>query len=127
VTGDQDDQGNEQEAYDPFDRRVNAVLDAEAGLLQEQAELLLATGSISIKRPAGVVTIQLKGPAWRRTDVLTARRRHLIDLDAVSADGSGRRAGAHGPMVAKPGDRDALVREITLTLAVHLAWLDEDD
>jgi hypothetical protein len=30
-------------------------------------------------------------------------------------------------MVAKPGDRDALVREITLTLAVHLAWLDEDD
>lgn len=126
VTGDQDDQDSEQDLDDPFDRRVGSVLDVEADLLREQAELLLATGSISVERPAGLVTVRLKGPAWRRTGMLTWRRRHVEDLDAVPAGGS-RYAGAHGQMVAKPHDRDALIDEIVLTLAVHLSWLEQDE
>jgi hypothetical protein len=32
----------------------------------------------------------------------------------------------HGPMVAKYGDRVALIDEIMLALAIHLAWLEDE-
>jgi hypothetical protein len=126
VTDDREFQDDEQDVEDPFDRRVGSILDEEADLLGEQAELLLASRSISIERPAGMVTVQLKGPVWRSRGALTWKRRYVIDLDAVPADRS-RSAGAHGPMVAKPHDRAALIDEIMLDLAVHLAWLEEDE
>jgi hypothetical protein len=58
---------------------------------------------------------------------LTWRRRPELDIDAIPADDSGRHAGAHGPMVAKYGDRTALIDEVTLALNIHLAWLEEDE
>jgi hypothetical protein len=105
---------------------VGSILDEEAALLGDQAELLLASGSIAVERPAGVVTVRLKGPVWRSRGALTWKRRYVIDLDVVPADRS-RSAGVHGSMVAKPRDRAALIDEIVLDLVIHLAWLEDDE
>ena len=125
--GDHEHQGDEPDSGDAFDRRVGSVLDEEADLLGEQAEFLLASGSISVERPAGVVTARFRRPVWRQTGFLTWHRRPGLDIDAMPADDSGRRAWEHGPMVAKYRDRAALLREITLKLAIYLAWLEEDE
>jgi hypothetical protein len=117
--GEGHEQGGELGTEDAFDRRLSDIFDAEEDLLREQAVLLLATGSISIERSAGTVAVQFRRPVWRR--------RPEIHLDAVPADDSGRHAGMHGPMVSKYGDRAALIREIMLALAVHLAWLEDDE
>jgi hypothetical protein len=118
----------DESAYeDAFDLRWSDVLDAQADLLREKAELLLATGAVSIERPAGVVTAQFRPARWRQRGVVTCRRRPELVIEAMSSDDSGRRAAADGPTVAKYGDRAALIREITLGLAIHLAWLDEDE
>ena len=45
---------------DVFDRRVGAVLDQEAELLREQTDVLIRTGSISVKLPAGMLTAELR-------------------------------------------------------------------
>jgi hypothetical protein len=130
IAGVEEDHGHHgggPDSEDAFDRRVSDLLDEEADLLREQAVLLLTTGSITIERPAGVVTAEFRGPVWRQRGALTWRRRPEIHLDAIPSDDSGRRAGAHGPMVAKYGDRAALIDEIMLTLAIHLAWLEEDE
>lgn len=111
---------------DSFDRRWSQVLDAEADLLRGYAERLLASGSISIERPAGVVTARFRGPVWRHRGLLTWRRRPELSIDAVQADSS-RHAGAHGPMVSKYRDYANLIDEIMLDLAVHLVWLEEDE
>lgn len=102
------------------------MLDAEASLLHEKAEQLLATGAASIEWPAGLVTARFRTSRWRRRGVLAWRRRPERDIEAVTSDDSGRRACAYGPMTSKYGDRAALVNEITLTLAIHLAWLKQD-
>jgi hypothetical protein len=126
VGEDHKQQSGETDSEDPFDRRVSDILDAEADLLREQALLLLATGSISVGRSAGTVTAQFSRPVWRHRGPLTWRRRPEYHLRAEPADGSGRHASEHGPMDARHGDRVALINEITLSLAVNLAWLEED-
>jgi hypothetical protein len=119
VDDDQERQDEEEYAEDAFDRRVNAVLARDEALLQDRSERLLATGTISIERPEGVVTAQLGRPVprWRRP---------RLDIHAGPADGS-RSASAHGPTAARYRDRAALLREIELTLAMHIAWLEEDE
>jgi hypothetical protein len=127
MEGDHEHQGDEPDSGDPFDRRVGSILEEEADFLDEQAELLLAGGSISVERPAGVVTAQFRRPAWRQTGFLTWHRRPGLDIDAMPADDSGRRAWQHGSMVARYRDRAAVLREITLKLAIYLAWLEVDE
>jgi hypothetical protein len=58
-------EGDEPDSGDDFDRRWSDLLDAEADLLREHAERLIATGSISVERPAGMVTARFRGPVWR--------------------------------------------------------------
>lgn len=120
-------QGGELDSENAFERRVSDIFDAEADLLREQAMLLLAAGSISIERPAGTVTLQFRRPVWRHRGTQLWRRRPEIHLDAMPADDSGRHAGMHGPTVSKYGNRAALIREIMLALAVHFAWLEDDE
>jgi hypothetical protein len=70
VADDREHPEDRQDA-DAFDRRVGEVLEEEAALLREQADLLIATGSISIERPTGVLTAHLRPPpgggrvSWR--------------------------------------------------------------
>jgi hypothetical protein len=115
----QPDGQDDDSTPDAFDRRVNALLAAEEQLLADQAELLLTTGSIFIERPRGTVRVLLRRPALRR--------KGQVRLDATATDGSTRGAHAHGPTAANYRDRSALVEEMVLLLAVHLAWLQEDE
>jgi len=124
---DHEDHGDEPDYQDAFDRRWSDLLNAEADLLRERAMTLLETGAVSIERPAGVVMAQFRAPGWRQRGALTWRRRPEMDIEAISSDGSGRRADRHGPTVAKYGDRAELIKEIVLDLAIHLAWLEEDE
>jgi hypothetical protein len=104
-----------QDVDDAFDRRVGEVLDVEAGLLREQSDLLIATGSISVPRPTGVLTGQLRRPTWWR--------RGELEVCAVTAGSSGS---ARIPLShAACRDHARLHREITLQIAVQLAWLEE--
>jgi hypothetical protein len=108
---DADDGADEPEA---FDRRVGEVLDAEAGLLGEKSERLLATGSVSIERPAGVLNASLRPPHWWRPGVLRQ--------SAVRKDG----AASSGVLpLGRTMDATFLLSQITLQLAVSIAWLDE--
>jgi len=109
---------NERDVEDAFDRRVGGILDSEAGLLRQQARLLLATGSTSIERPGGVLSASLRRPGRLRGGAL--------DMAAVTADGSGSATG-HMPLARGYRDEAGLLSEITLQLAVHLAWLDDPD
>jgi hypothetical protein len=130
VEEDHEREGDEPDSGDAFDRRWSDLLDAEADLLREHAERLIATGSISVKRPAGMVTARFRGPAWRyhgRAAWPRRPRRPRLDIEAIRADDSGRRAWSHGPMVAKYRDRTNLINEIMLTLSLYLAWLDDDE
>jgi hypothetical protein len=115
----------DQDGQDPFDRRVSDVLNAEAGQLRAYAEQLLATGSLSIERAGGVVTAHFSGPVWRSHGFLSWHRRPRLDIEAAAVNGS--RSSARGPMVAKVGDRDGLMDEITLHLAFSLAFLEDED
>jgi hypothetical protein len=112
---------------DPFDRRVSEVLAAEEGSLGEWAERLIETGSLSIERPSGTVSARLRGPALRCRGVLTWQWRPELDIASASADGSSRRSSARGPTAARYRDRAGLTDEIVLTLATHIAGLDEDE
>jgi hypothetical protein len=120
-------EGDEPDSADAFDRRRSDLLNAEANLLREHAERLIATGSLSIERPAGTVTARLRGPVWRYHGGGAWHRRPGLDIEAIPADDSGRRAWSHGPMVAKYRDRANLINEITFTLSLYLAWLDGDE
>ena len=108
---DADDRDDDPEA---FDRKVGEVLDAEAGLLGEKSERLLATGSVSIERPAGVLNASLRPPHWWRPGVLRQ--------SAVRKDG----AASSGVLpLGRTLDATFLLSQITLQLAVSIAWLDE--
>jgi hypothetical protein len=101
---------------DAFDRRVGQVLDEEAGLLAEQIDLLIAAGSISLERPAGVLTARLKPPTWLRQGELEMR-----------AVASGRSGSGRIPLSrAAYRDRAGLRGEIRLQIAVQLAWLEQE-
>ena len=109
-----DEAGEQGDAPDAFDRKVGGVLDAEAGMLREKSELLLATGSVSIDRPAGVLKASLRPPRWWRPGVFR--------------DWAVREDGATSSRVVPLGrtvDTASVLSQITLQLAVGVAWLDE--
>jgi hypothetical protein len=125
------EEDREHEAYaledgDAFDRRRAHLLDVEAELLRDQAERLIATGSISIQRPDGMVAARLRRTVWRYRGGGRWHRRPLLDIEGKPADDSGRRASRHGPMVAKYRDRANLLSEIIMQLSIYLAWLEDD-
>jgi hypothetical protein len=127
VEGNYEQQGGEPDSGDPFDRRVGSILGEEADLLCELAESLLVAGAISIERPAGVVTARFRRPAWRQAGFLTWHRRPRLDIEAMPVDDSGRRSWERGPMVTKYRDRAGVLEEITLKLAIYLAWLEDNE
>ncbi len=65
-----DDAGDQADNPEAFDRKVAEVLGAEAGMLREKSDLLLATGSARIERPAGTLRASLRPPRWWRPGVL---------------------------------------------------------
>lgn len=90
-------------------------MDDEAGLLREHGDLLIETGSISVERPAGVLTAHLRPPTWLR--------RGELEVRAITADSS---ASATLPLSrAAYRDQAGLRGEIRLQIAVQLAWLEE--
>jgi hypothetical protein len=117
VTDDREHPEDGQDADDAFDRRVGQVLDEQAALLREQADLLIATGSISVERPTGVLTAHLRPPTWWRWGELV--------VGAVSTAGSS--ASSRIPLSrAAYRDHTGLRGEIRLQIAVHLAGLEEE-
>jgi hypothetical protein len=109
-----DDASDRDEPGD-FDRKVSEVLDTEAGMLDEKSERLLATGSVSIERPAGLVRAWLRAPRWWRPGVFR--------YQAVREDG----ATSSGVVpLGRTVDETFVLTEITLQLAVSVAWLNED-
>jgi hypothetical protein len=109
-----DDAGDLTGEPEAFDRKVAEVLDAEAGMLREMSELLLATRSISIDRPAGVLTASLRSPRWWRPGIFRQ--------SAVKRDG---RTSSGVIPLGRTTDVASVLSEITLQLAVSVAWLDE--
>jgi hypothetical protein len=108
-----DDAGDRDEPGD-FDRKVSEVLDAEAGMLDEKSERLLASGSVSIERAAGEVRASLRAPRWWRPGVFR--------YQAVREDG----ATSSGVVpLGRTMDETFVLPEIRLQLAVSVAWLDE--
>jgi hypothetical protein len=105
------DQADDPEA---FDRKVGEVLDAEAGMLREKSDLLLATGSARIERPAGTLKASLRPPRWWRPGVF---RQWAVREDGATSSGV-------VPLGRTMGATSAL-SEITLQLAVSVAWVDE--
>ena len=106
VIGDQEHPDDGPAASDAFDRRVAEVLEHQARLLREQSDLLIATGSISVRRPAGELTAHLKAPRWWR--------RGELEVRAVTAGSSGS-ARARVPLSrAAFGDLTGLSGEIRL-------------
>lgn len=127
MDGDHEHRGDEPYSEDALYRRRWDIFDAEADLLRENAMLLLATGAVSIERPAGVVTARFRRPVWRRSAALIWRRRPQLQIEAVPADDSGRRAAMGGPMTRKFRDRTGVTEDIMAALALYLAWLEEDE
>jgi hypothetical protein len=116
VADDQEHPEDRQDVDDAFDRRVGEVLEEETGLLREQADLLIATGSISVELPTGVLTAHLRPPTrWRRGE---------LEVRAGTAGSSGS---TRIPLSrAAYRDRTGLRGEIRLQIAVQLAWLKEE-
>lgn len=111
-----DDTGDPDDDPGAFDRKVAEVLDAEAGMLGEKSERLLATGSVSIERPAGVLHASLRPPRWWRPGVF---RQQAVREDGATSSGV--------VPLGRTMDATFLLSEITLQLAVTVAWLDEDE
>jgi hypothetical protein len=117
MAGDREDPEYGPDVDDAFDRRVGQVLDEQGALLEEQADLLIATGSISVQRPTGVLTGHLRPPAWWRPGELVVRT-----VSTAGASACGRIPLGH----AAYRDHAGLRSEIRLQLAVHLAGLEEE-
>jgi hypothetical protein len=107
---------SEDQADDPdaFDRKVAEVLDAEAGMLREKSDLLLATGSARIGRPAGTLNASLRFPRWWRPGVF---RQWAVREDGATSSGV--------VPLGRTTDASSVLSEITPQLAVSVAWLDE--
>jgi len=116
VHDDAADPADDREAFDPeaFDRKVAEVLDAEAGMLGDKSERLLATGSVSIDRPAGMLNASLRPPRWWRPGVF---RQWAVREDGATSSGV--------VPLGRAMDATSVLSEITLQLAVSVAWLDE--
>jgi hypothetical protein len=111
VHDDEDDRTDEPGA---FDRKVAEVLDVEAGMLSEKSERLLATGSASIERPAGVLNASLRPPRWWRPGSF---RQQAVREDGATSSGV--------VPLGRTMDARFMLSEITLQLAVSIAWLDQ--
>ena len=109
-----DDAGDWADEPDAFDRKVGEVLDAEAGMLRQKSELLLAMGSVRIDRPAGVLRASLRPPRWWRAGVF---REWAVREDGATSSGV--------VPLGRTMDAASVLSEITLQLAVNVAWLDE--
>lgn len=109
-----DNAGDEGDDPDAFDRKVAKVLDAEAGMLRKKSELLLATGSVSIDRPAGVLKASVRPPRWWRRGIF---REWAVREDGATSSGV--------VPLGRITDTASVLSEITLQLAVNVAWLDE--
>jgi hypothetical protein len=109
-----DDEGGPADGPEAFDRKVAEVLDAEAGMLGEQSERLLVTGSVRIERPAGVLNASLRRPRWWRAGVF---RQSAVREDGAASSGV--------VPLGRTMDEAFVLSEITLQLAVSVAWLDE--
>ena len=109
-----DDAADQSDDPEAFDRKVGEVLDAEAGMLREKSELLLATGSVGIERPAGVLKASLRLPRWWRAGVF---REWAVREDGATSSGV--------VPLGRTMDSASLLSQITLQLAVNVAWLDE--
>ena len=96
-------------------RQVTPVLDAEANLVRESSELLLAQGAVSIARSAAAVRATLRTPSrWQPGAIHTSAER---------ADGSvSARSLMPLPAQMEPA---SILSEITLQLAIALASLEE--
>lgn len=114
MADDRDELDELAEDADAFERKVSAVFDTEAEMLRAKSELLLATGSISIDRPAGVLTASLRSPRRWQNGIFRA--------SAVKEDGS--TTSGFVPL-SRTMDAASVLGEITLQLAVNVAWLDE--
>ena len=106
----------EDQAGDPdaFDRKVAEVLDADAEMLRGKSDLLLATGSARIERPAGTLKASLRPPRWWRRGVF---RQWAVKEDGATSSGV--------VPLGRSMDATSVLSEITLQLAVSVAWLDE--
>ncbi|MGH3196647.1 MAG: hypothetical protein ACRDNT_12095 [Streptosporangiaceae bacterium] len=106
--------GSPDDDPEAFDRKVAEVLTAEAGMLRDTSRRLLATRSVSIQRPAGVINASLRSPHWWRPGVLrTWAARH----DGGTSSGV--------VPLGRTMDEPSVLGEITLQLAVKIAWLEE--
>ena len=83
-------------------------------MLVEKSELLLATGSVSINRPAGALKASLRPPRWWRPGVF---REWAVREDGSTSSGV--------VPLGRTMDTASVLSEITLRLAVNVAWLDE--
>ncbi len=109
-----DEAGDRGDEADAFGRKVGEVLDAETGMLREKSELLMATGSVSIDRPAGVLRATLRPPHWWRPGVF---REWAIREDGATSSGV--------VPLGRTMNTASVLSEVTLQLAVSVAWLDE--
>jgi hypothetical protein len=109
-----DDTGSPGDESDAFDRKVAAVLDADADLIREKSERLLAAGTITIERPAGTLRASLRPPRWWRPGVFRDQ--------AVRHDGH---ASSGVVPLGRTMDTASLLSQVRLQLAVSVAWLDE--
>ena len=116
MTDDSEHESGWLDGDDEFDRQVGQVLESEASLLRENAELLVAAGAISIARPGGVVSAWLKLPRRGRSGFLR--------LSCVR--GSDGETGTSFLPLRGRHDPEFLLQEITLQLAVELASLSAD-
>jgi hypothetical protein len=116
VADDREHPKDGQDTDDAFDRHVGQVLEQEAEVLREQADLLITSGSISLERPTGVLTAHLRPPTWWRRGELENR--------TVAA---GRTASGRTPLSrAAYRDHAGLRAEIMLQIAVQLTWLEQE-
>ena len=109
-----DDASGRADEPETFDHKVAEVLDAEAGLLRHKSEQLLATGSVSIERPAGVLKAALRPPRLWRPGVFQ---------DCAVREDGGTSSGV--VPLGRTMDVTSVLSQITLQLAVGIAWLDE--
>ena len=83
-------------------------------MLREKSELLLATGSVSIDRPAGALRASLRPPRWWQPGVF---REWTVREDCATSSGV--------VPLGRTMDTASVLSEVTLQLAVSVAWLDE--
>ena len=109
-----DDTGSQGDESGAFDRKVAEVLDAEADMIREKSESLLAAGTVTIERPAGMLNASVRLPRWWRPGVF---REQAVRYDGHTSSGT--------VPLGRAMDAASVLSEITLQLAVSVAWLDE--